>query len=321
MATTKCMVENTTKTQEVAQTTNTVLMIFPTTFGLNPQTIQSNSFQPQSISEDEKTIRDRAQAEFNQTVEILQAEDVAVVVCPSPENENTPDAIFPNNWVSFHPDMLITYPMMAPNRRKERQPEVVLKVLREKVGYTTETILDLSYLENEGINLEGTGSMVLDRPHKVVFATLSVRTAADALAVFKEETGYEVVPFTSFDKNDKQIYHTNILMSIGTNWAVVAPEAIHDESEREMVLNKLMQLEKEIIPLTLEQVHHYCGNILEVKNKNGEPLIVMSQGAHDAFRPEQLERLHAHGKIVMVDIPTVEEIGGGGARCMLAEVF
>jgi hypothetical protein len=304
-----------------SQTTSVVLMIFPSSFGFNTQTAASNTFQLQSFSEDEKKVRDTAVAEFEQAVRALQAQGIQVVVCPSQTDVDTPDAIFPNNWISFHEDSVITYPMLTPNRRNERQLENVEAVLEKAVGFAKKSHLDLSSLENQGKILEGTGSLVLDRENKVAFATLSARTTTAAIEIFTEKTGFSVVTFRSFDQKNKEIYHTNVMMSLGEEFAVICIDAITDLSEKEKVIRKLKKLGKEIIAISLEQMHAFCGNILQLKNSDGNFKIAMSATAESAFSESQLTQLRKHGEFIVVDIPTVEVVGGGGIRCMLAEVF
>lgn len=308
--------------QDGTQLTDTILMISPSSFALNPETLLDNKFQPTSISEDEAQVRDTAMAEFAGMVQQLRDEGIEVIVCPTRQDGVvTPDAVFPNNWISFHENGVILYPMKAPNRRAERQLDTVKLVLSEAGKVLDEHVLDLSELENDGHYLEGTGSLVIDRPAKVAFANISERTNTQALNVFSQKTGYETVLFTSNDRDGNPIYHTNVVMSIGEGFTVICLAAIKDTDERQVVASKLQALGKEIIDITLDQLHNFCGNILQVKSKTGEQKIVMSQTAYDAFTPEQREALARHGSLVPVSIPTIERIGGGSARCMMAEVF
>ena len=304
-----------------SQTTSVVLMIFPSSFGLNTQTAASNTFQLQSLTEDEKKVRDTAVSEFEKAVAALQTQGIQVVVCPSQTDVDTPDAIFPNNWISFHEDCVVTYPMLTPNRRNERQLENVEAVLEKAVGFAKKPNLDLSTLENQGKILEGTGSLVLDREKRVAFATLSARTTTAAIEIFTEKTGFSVITFRSFDQKNKEIYHTNVMMSLGEKFAVICLDAITDLSEKENVIRQLIELDKEIIAISLSQMHAFCGNILQLKNTEGKFKIAMSAAAKAAFSESQLTQLKKHGELIVVDIPTIEAVGGGGIRCMLAEVF
>jgi len=308
---------------KVSQLTDLLLMIVPSMFGLNPETNTDNVFQPKSITENEEEITAAAMAEFDQMVQQLRSENIQIVVCPSREDSGiiTPDAVFPNNWVSFHSDQIVIYPMKAPNRRAERQLGNVQKALKNSGFLTEGTTLDLSSLENKGQILEGTGSLVLERNQKVGFASLSERTTSSALKEFSQQAGYEIVSFNSVDRNGVPIYHTNVVMSIGEGFAVICADAIQDKNEKQTVLQRLRQLGKEIIEISHDQLHDFCGNILQVKSTDGLTKIIMSKTAYDAFTKEQRGKLSQHGKLLVVTIPTIERIGGGSARCMLAEVF
>lgn len=305
------------------QLTDLLVMITPSMFGLNPETIIDNKFQPKSVAESEAEIRTLAMSEFAEMVEKLRAEHIQVVVCPTREDSAviTPDAVFPNNWISFHPNQIILYPMKAPNRRAERQLGKVKSVLSDSGFSISNSVLDLTENENRGQILEGTGSLVLDRTQSVGFASLSERTQAPAIEIFERETGYDVVNFHSVDRNGAPVYHTNVVMSVGERFAVLCADAIQDETERKAVLQKLQNLRKEVIVISLDQMHNFCGNILQVHDTNNQTKIIMSETAYNAFTPEQRNQLSDHGKLIVVSIPTIEKVGGGSARCMLAEVF
>ncbi len=308
--------------REDAQLTQVILMIVPSMFGLNTETNIDNTFQPKTVEESPEYIRDMAMQEFQTMTEVLRHEGIGVVVCPSRDDGViTPDAVFPNNWISFHKNRIVLYPMKTPNRRAERQLGSVQNVLEQSGKKVENPVLDLSYLEDEGKIVEGTGSLVLDRVAKVAFANLSERTKSEAVEIFCQETGYEAVCFTSRRKDGGLIYHTNVMMSVGDEFAVVCKESIVDPTEQEKVLSRLDQLNKEVIEISEDQMNHFCGNILQVKSSDGQNRIVMSESAFNRFTPEQLATLEKYGKCVPVSIATIEKIGGGSARCMMAEVF
>lgn len=302
------------------QLTNAVVMVKPNHFGFNPQTAQSNVFQ-HLVKESEREVQEKALREFNNSVEVLRGNGVNVLVLESREDVITPDSVFPNNWFSHHSDgKLIIYPMLAPNRRAERQINVLKKLLQENEISVTETV-DLTSDENDGNFLEGTGSMVLDRERKVVFAMESPRTTKAEFDKWCKVMGYEGIFFDAYDKNGFPIYHTNVTMSIGREYAVICLESIKDPDERGLVREKLDSLGKEIIELSIDQIYKYCGNTLQVLSGDGSAKIIMSKTAYKGFSPEQLGRLKKYGEIIALDIPEIETVGGGSARCMLAEVF
>lgn len=294
-------------------TTNTVLMIRPDHFGFNPQTAATNTFQHKpSLSEQE--VQKQAMAEFELMVKTLQNNHVRVLVMPSRTDTITPDALFPNNWFSHHENnTFILYPMLAPNRRAERQILHLEKTLT-KARLPAQTIIDMSSLEEQGKILEGTGSMVLDRTNKTAYAMRSPRTTDAAFSDWCKKLGYEKIFFHG------PIYHTNMLMCIGEQFAVVCLDSIQ-ENERDIVRQKLRATHKELIDITMDQVNHFSGNILQLRSTDNNSLIVMSTAAYEAFSPDQRTTLERHGKIVTVSIPTIESVGGGSARCMMAEIF
>lgn len=305
------------------QLTNTLLMISPDQFGFNEQTASTNTFQNKT-DEPEAAVRDKAILEFKGTVDILRRHGVEVVVCPSRTDISTPDAVFPNNWISFHNELervdVILYPMLAANRRAERQFDKV-KSLMPWMAIDPQRVLDLTGLEQASQFLEGTGSLVFDRRNKVVFAHESARTSYSALDIFCEKTGYQSVKFHAFDKEDRPIYHTNVVMGIGEGFSVVCLESILDIKERRMIESRLKDLELEVVDATLDQLHAFCGNVLEVKSTSGISKIILSVNAFDAFTNAQRKTLTGYGELIPVEINTIETIGGGSARCLVAEVF
>jgi|SRR3989338_2277566 len=310
-------------TTAARQLTNTLLMISPDQFGFNDQTAGTNTFQ-NSPDELPIIVRDKALAEFYGTVVALRHHGVEVVVCPTRTDVSTPDAVFPNNWISFHSELekvdVILYPMLAPNRRAERQFDRV-KSLMFWMAIDPKRVLDLTVLERAGQFLEGTGSLVFDRRNKVVFAHESARTSYGALDVFCDRTGYQSVKFHAFDKEDRPIYHTNVVMGIGEGFSVVCLESIRDLKERRTVEGSLKDLELEVVDITLDQLHAFCGNVLEVRSTSGVSKIILSVNAFDAFTNAQRNTLMSYGELIPVEINTIETVGGGSARCVVAEVF
>jgi len=291
-------------------------MIRPVNFGFNEQTAESNAFQ--NRSDDQRKVQDKALQEFNNFVEILRQNGVNVTVIDDMAEPHTPDSIFPNNWVSFHDDgNVILYPMHAENRRLERREDIISQL---EDCFTVKHVVDLSRFEHDNKFLEGTGSMVLDRENNIAYACLSPRTDKEVLDLFCKQEGYKEVSFYAFDKTGLPIYHTNVLMCIGSKFAVICLDSITDNNEKNEVVTLLKLTHKEIITISYAQMNRFAGNMLEVKNSEGETLIVMSQNAYKSLKPLQKNALKKYGKLVYADINTIEENGGGSARCMMAEV-
>ncbi|WP_048921215.1 citrulline utilization hydrolase CtlX [Rufibacter radiotolerans] len=298
-----------------------VLLVRPSAFGANPETAASNAFQQEVPAGAEQKVQQKALDEFNQFLLKLWAARVNAVVVNDPETPLTPDAIFPNNWISFHKGgKVVLYPMLSPTRRQERHPELLAQ-LQEEHGLPFTEVIDLTYFEKEGKFLEGTGSLVLDRQHKIAYACLSDRTHLEPLEVFCEKMGYRPVVFHAVDSNNVPIYHTNVIMSIGVDFALVCLEAIQDEEEQGLLLEALVDTGKEIIDLSLAQIKKMAANMLQVRNKAGEPVLIMSEKGYRALRKDQFEVLNQLTKMVRADLRTIEAHGGGSARCMLAEIF
>jgi hypothetical protein len=265
------------------QSTSNILMIRPVAFGFNTQTAQSNAFQNRDA--DQQLVQQKAQQEFDAFVAILKSNSVNVTVVNDTIEPHTPDSIFPNNWVSFHDNGdIFLYPMQAENRRLERREDIIRQL---EENFKANHVIDLSRFELKDQFLEGTGSMVLDRENKIAYACLSPRTNTEVLKAFCEYTGYKAITFNAFDQRGQAIYHTNVLMAIGSRFAVICLDSITNTQEKETVIASLKETRKEIIEITFEQMNSFAGNMLEVKNTAGETLIVMSQTAYQALIDEQ----------------------------------
>ena len=293
-----------------------LLRVMPVCFGFNEQTASSNHFQHQSEGKD---IQECALEEFDGMVNILREHDIPVIVVEDTPEPETPDSIFPNNWFSTHADgTLVLYPMFAPNRRKERDPAVIRTIMG---AAGTKRILDLSGWEDKGKFLESTGSMVLDRKAKVAYACRSPRTSEPVLDEFCRKLGYSPVLFDAVDRDGSPIYHTNVVMSVGEAFAVVCKDVVISPPELSKIERSLSSAGKKIIWITANQMRHYAGNILEVKNIRGERFVVMSDTASNSLTDSQRADINENGPILSVHIPHIEEVGGGSARCMMAEVI
>jgi hypothetical protein len=301
------------------QTTNHILMVRPANFGFNEQTAESNAFQTNDTSLSPKEIADKARAEFDGFVAQLRAEGINVIVGEDSAMPIKHDAIFPNNWVSFHDDgTMITYPMFAPMRRLERQPQIVQQIENQ---FVINKKIALESSEADHLFLEGTGSMIFDRPNKIVYACLSPRTNSTILDRFCAATGFEKIEFTSVDGNRQEIYHTNVMMALGETFCVICLDTIRNESERALVIQTLEDTEKEIIDISIAQMNRFAGNMLQVRNDKGDTFLVMSEQAYLSLSETQIAQIKAHTNIISVPIYTIETYGGGSARCMMAEVF
>jgi hypothetical protein len=301
------------------QTTQHILMIRPVQFAFNKQTALSNTFQNNTQEQEDDLVQERALQEFDAMSKTLQNKGVNVIIVNDTPEPHTPDSIFPNNWLSFHADgSVFLYPMQAENRRLERRLDI-LQII-ENEGFTISATNDLTHYENEDRFLEGTGSMILDRENKLVYACLSPRTELTVLEDFAEQAGFETITFDAF-ANQKAIYHTNVMMSLGEQYAVICLAAIPDQTQKTEVVNSLLKTGKEIIAISVEQMNRFAGNMLQVRTITGELLVIMSDQAYQSLTEIQIETLSKHGELVHPDLTTIETNGGGSARCMLAEVF
>ena len=305
------------------QTTQSIVMIRPVAFRMNEQTAVNNYYQKVLDNLLPSTVNAKAQAEFDGFVEKLQKVGVEVIVLEDTLTPDTPDSIFPNNWISFHENAEVTlYPMFAENRRLERR-EDLLELLEEK-GYQIENIVDYTEAEQDGYFLEGTGSIVLDRANGKAYCALSPRADEELFIEFCEDFDMHPVIFEAFQTVEgerKLIYHTNVMMCIGETFAVICSECIDDKKERKMVLDTLKQDGKEVILITEKQVNSFAGNMLEVKGANNQNYVVMSKSAYHILTPKQIEQIEKHAPIIYSNLDTIEACGGGSARCMMAENF
>ncbi|WGH75464.1 arginine deiminase-related protein [Tenacibaculum tangerinum] len=305
------------------QTTNTILMVRPVNFRMNEETAVNNYYQQELSGIVPASINAKAQEEFDVFVQKLEAVGVEVVVVEDRKEPDTPDAIFSNNWISFHEngDVAI-YPMFAENRRLERR-EDVLEVLEEK-GFAIENVIDYSEAEEEAVFLEGTGSMVLDRQHRKAYCALSPRTDEELFIEFCEDFEYTPVIFTANQTAEGKrvpIYHTNVMMCVAETFAVVCLDAIDDKKEKKNLVKHLKSDGKEIVAISETQVSQFAGNMLQVTGLDDESYVVMSSSAFHSLKTNQIEVLKKHSKILHTPLKTIETYGGGSARCMMTEVF
>lgn len=293
-----------------------VFMIKPKHFGFNQQTAETNAFQNKSASQTD--IHSTAILEFANAVQTLRDNGIEVVVFESDDAE-APDAIFPNNWFSTHEDgTLVLYPMCAPNRRRERSLQAIDSI---KSHCHTRQCIDLSSSENAGTFLEGTGSIIFDHTNQYAYASLSLRTNQELFESVCQRLHYKALSFTCIDPQGLPFYHTNVMLHIGNNYAVIYDEGIADTTERKKIMDTLAASKKDIIRLSFEQVQSFCGNMIQLKNNKGVPYTICSTTAYHHLRPEQISVLEQHTSILAINIPVIETIGGGSIRCMIAELF
>lgn len=302
---------------EEPQTAPAVLMIRPAHFGANTETAGSNFFQGVPASSADAALR--AQREFDTLAHALTTAGVRVHEYAGRADVALPDEVFPNNWLSLHADgTAVLYPMLTPNRRRERRPALIAD-LHDTHGYRVERVVDLTDLETRGEYLEGTGSLVLDRPRRIAYASLSPRTTPGALDAFGRELSYRVIAFRAVDRAGRPIYHTNVLFALGTRFAALCLRAIDEPGERATVRARLAESGHDVIELDFTQLESFAGNLLELRGAHG-PVIALSATALAALDGPQRRTLERHGELVPVAIGTIESVGGGSVRCMLAEV-
>ncbi|TGE08457.1 citrulline utilization hydrolase CtlX [Hymenobacter fodinae] len=299
------------------QAASTVFLVRPVRFSFNPETAASNHFQRVG-SEPAEAIQRKVQAEFDTVVDTLRAKGVRVLVFEDSPEPHTPDSIFPNNWVSLHSDgRALLYPMCAPNRRLERRPDILAALGQQ---FIIKEVVDLSGREQAGHFLEGTGSIIFDHQHRVAYAALSPRTDALLFTEVCELLAYRPVVFHAVDQQGWDIYHTNVMMCVGAKFAVVCLESIRDEQERNAVVNSLQQTGHQVVAISLEQVSRFAGNMLTLRPAEGPELLAMSESAYSVLTLAQRDALGHYCELLPLPIPTIETIGGGSVRCMLAEV-
>ncbi|MCK5103385.1 MAG: amidinotransferase [Cyclobacteriaceae bacterium] len=292
-------------------------MVRPDQFGYNTETAKSNTFQKKRLICENHNCRKEALAEFESFVELLRKHQIEVLVFNSPAEKEAPDAVFPNNWISFHEDgKVILYPMLTKNRRIERRTEIVDELGK---SFEIKKIIDLSSEELKGRILEGTGSIVFDHINKFAYANESARTNKHLFYDVCQLLGYQGIFFKAVDENGMDIYHTNVLMTIGEGYAVVCKEAI-DEPDRGFVINNLQASGLEVIEISFDQMNHFAGNMIQLKSKDGKNYLVMSQAAFEILTEAQLNQLSNYVEFIHSDIHTIESVGGGSARCMIAGI-
>lgn len=300
------------------QSATDILLINPANFAFNAETALSNAFQ-NHLNEKPEIIRQQAKQEFEAFAAVLKAKGIGVHVIEDTDRPIKPDAVFPNNWISFHADgKVIFYPMCTPNRRLERRVDII-----ECVGKTFEIgeLVDLSHYEQKNQFLEGTGSIVFDHIHRKAYACKSVRTRPEPLTDLCEKLAYEPHIFHAADKNGKEIYHTNVMMCLAERFAVICLESITDPAEREIIAGLLHSTGHEIIEIDFGQMNRFAGNMLCLEKGNGEHLLVLSASAFSSLTARQKKALSRYAELLPLNIPTIETIGGGSVRCMIAEIF
>ena len=304
------------------QNANTVLMIEPVAFGFNAETEVNNFFQQKgNLSKDQ--VQFQALAEFKGMVLKLQDKGIRVIEVKDTTETYTPDSIFPNNWVTFHEDgRVVVYPVFAQNRRLERQEHIIQQVI--DAGFKFAEFSDYTCYENQNYFLEGTGSMVFDHDNRIVYAALSERTSYELLLGFCGDFGYSPVIFSAFQTVGKlrlPIYHTNVMLCVGNNFALVCLECIDNKEERENVIKSFHKTAKVIIAISEKQMNNFAGNMLQLQNEEGSRFLVLSETAYKTLEDSQINKLKSFNELIIVSVPTIEQYGGGSVRCMMAEVF
>jgi hypothetical protein len=293
-----------------------ILMVRPYQFYFNQQTAANNFFQSNINIENANEL---AIAEFDAMVEKLRAHQIKVNVVQDTKDPSTPDSIFPNNWVSTHTNgTLCLYPMYAENRRAERKSSVI-EFLQS--NYKIENTLDLTDLEKEGIFLEGTGSMVLDHQNKIAYGCLSERLDKNAFNEWCDKMQFKPIAFKAVDDKAQPIYHTNVLMCMANQFVVICSDSIPNEQERQMLLDSFARTNKEVIEISQDQLNHFAGNMLQVFDITEKPHLIMSEQAYKSLHTAQLKSLEKYNPLLPISIPTIEALGGGSTRCMMAEIY
>lgn len=297
---------------------STILMVRPAAFGFNEETAANNYFQS-NPGIDKEQLQQKALAEFDSMVQTLRSHGITVLVIEDSKEPPKPDAIFPNNWLSTSPGgVLSVFPMYAPSRRIEKRDEILDQLAKE---FVIREVQDWGEYEAEGRFLEGTGSMVIDHDNKMIYACVSERTSLPVLEKYAAANNFQAIVFLATDKNGRPVYHTNVMMALGEGFCVLCEEAIEEEWELIAVRQLLESTGHSIIAITRDQMHQFAGNMLQVKNNDGEKYLVMSRSAFNSLRKEQKQMLEAYSTLLPIAVPTIEEVEGGSVRCMMAEVF
>lgn len=305
--------------QTLKQTTKYIMMVRPACFGFNEETAGNNAFQSNDTNLSKEEIQTKAIREFDTMVAKLTDHGIEVFVMEDSAVPAKPDAVFPNNWITtHHSGIVITYPMYAPVRRLERNPEILRSLEKQ---FEVQASFDFSKYEKEDRFFEGTGSMILDRPNKLAYACLSPRTDAGIMEKFCQLTGYKKVVFHSVDEKGQAIYHTNVMMAMGHSFVVICMDTIKDAREAALLAHHFEVTSKEIVNITIEQMHSFAGNMLQVSNSSGHTFLVMSDQARQSLTTQQIRQIESHTNILSSPIPTIERFGGGSVRCMMAELF
>lgn len=301
------------------QLPSAIVMVRPAAFGFNPETASTNSFQKENTDVTRTEIERRARAEFDLLSGRLKEAGVEVIIIHDTEQPRKIDAVFPNNWISFHHDgSVILYPMFSPIRRPERRRDIMDRL--QSAGFQVGRVIDLTHHENEGRFLEGTGSIVFDHIHRCAYANISPRTNPEVLKEVCGVLGYDSITFRAVDRNGQDIYHTNVMLSIGDRFAVLCMDSMPDPTDRLLVFETLKATGREIITIDFKQLEHFAGNVLQVQANNGRTVLAMSTAALMAFHADQRETIQKYAQIVEAPLPLIEGIEGGSARCMLAGI-
>ena len=298
-------------------------MVRPKHFNFNKETAENNHFQKEEKNITEIEIRDKAIKEFNSFSKLLIKKGIEVKIFNDRDDIITTDSVFPNNWISFHENGdVFLYPMYSKNRRKERRSDIIKELIN--MGYYVKSTIDLTYFEKENKFLEGTGSMVLDRENKICYAAVSERTNNDLLIEFCSRTEFELVSFKSYQSvgnERKEIYHTNVIMCVADKYAIICLESVDNKKEKEKIIEKLKDTNKRIIKISEDQCSKFAGNMLQVENVKNEKFLIMSESAYNSLDDKQIATINEFNEIIYSDLKTIEKLGGGSARCMIAENF
>lgn len=301
------------------QLTNSVIMVRPANFGFNKETAENNAFQSDDGKLSVKEIKEEALKEFDEMVDLLRKHDINVQVIEDTPKPVKTDAVFPNNWFSTHENgVIVTYAMFAESRRAERRDDIIADLEKDNVVHKH---YSFDFYENDEQYLEGTGSIILDRVNKVLYSCLSPRTEARVLEKFAVLMSYSKVVFHANDQEGKPIYHTNVMMSLGVDFAIICMDTVENEVEKKEIVQFLKRSGKKIIEISMDQMNSFAGNMLQVESNEGKPYLIMSEQAHKSLDKAQIEEISQYTDIIKPAIPTIEHYGGGSVRCMLAEDF